>query len=238
MFKKMEVLENSKHQDLRFSKAADFSFAKKISSVQLTMSEMGRASMFYPIVFPVEGECLPLAILSFGKEMNNYVDEIGQWKAPYIPSWFRFYPFALAKVSEDQETNQTQFALCIDAEAEHFQSEFGDPLFTANGEAGDFVKNIVAALERNQKDMVMTQGLFKEIDETGIIVEKELSFDVEDGDARTIKGFRVIDMAKLQELDDATLVKWAKNGTLAFVYDHVRSVSNLNLLAGKPVSLK
>nr|MDA3790770.1 SapC family protein [Desulfobacula sp.] len=236
MLEQIEALEKSKQNDLKFTKAANLKFAKNISSVQLSFFELAQASMFYPIVFPLEGECIPLALLSFGKDINGYVNKDNKWIVPYVPAFFRYYPFTLAKMSEKKEADQIQFALCIDAESEHFKSDQGETLFTEEGEPKDFVKAILMALRKHQEEMVATFNAFKEIDEQNIIVEKELNFEINDQE-RTVKGFRAVDMDKLKALDDKTLSNWARNGILSFIYDHARSCTNLSLLAGTKVSL-
>ena len=143
MFEKIEPLEHSKHQDLRFSKISSFAFAGTISAVKLSFSEMRHASRYYPIVFFKNAPCMPQALLSLENGKNTFVDEAGNWKVPYIPAYFRLYPFMLGKIQEQED----KFALCIDPEAEHFQSGMGEPLFTADGEPAEFMKNILKSQE-------------------------------------------------------------------------------------------
>ena len=136
MFKKIEPLEHSKHQDLRLAKTPDFKFTKNISAVKLSFSELRHASMYFPIVFLNEAPCMPQALLSLENGKNACINAQGRWKVPYIPVFFRLYPFSLAKIQEQED----KFALCLDPEADHFKSGMGDPLFTADGEPTEFIK--------------------------------------------------------------------------------------------------
>ena len=64
MNKHIEALTHSQHKDLRLSKITSFSFAANISSVKLSLSELRKASLYYPIVFLKGNPTLPQALLS------------------------------------------------------------------------------------------------------------------------------------------------------------------------------
>ncbi|HAR34434.1 MAG TPA: hypothetical protein DCR95_10235 [Desulfobacter sp.] len=49
MNKHIEALTHSQHKDLRLSKITSFSFAANISSVKLSLSELRKASLYYPM---------------------------------------------------------------------------------------------------------------------------------------------------------------------------------------------
>lgn len=227
MFKKIEPLEKSKHQELRLSKAKGFGFAKNISAVQLAFSELRYASRFYPIIFPADGGCIPQALLSLEAGKNLYVDDNGKWKVPYIPAYFRQYPFRLAKVEKQED----KYVLCLDPDAEHFSSAQGEPLFTADGEPNEFVEKIIDSLKLYQQELVTTEKLFKELDEKGLIVEKKINFKINQ-EQKSIGGFKGIDMEKLISLDDKSIARIVKNGAMGLSYEHLQSLSNIAFLAG------
>ena len=227
MFDKIEPLENSKHQELRLSKAQGFGFAKNISAVQLTFSEMWYASRFYSIIFPANGGCIPQALLSLEAGKNLYVDDNGKWKVPYIPAYFRQYPFRLAKVAKDKD----KYVLCLDPDAEHFSSGQGEPLFTADGKPNEFVQKILDSLKLYQQELATTENLFKNLDKKELIVEKKISFKINQ-EEKSIGGFKGIDMEKLIALDDKSIAEIVRTGAMGFVYEHIHSLSNITFLAG------
>ena len=223
MFKQIEALAHSKHKDLRFSRAASFAFADTLSSVKLSFSELRPASLYYPIVFFKGGSCLPQAVLSLTPGKNDLIDGKGNWKAPYIPAFFRFYPFILATLPDQGD----KLALCIDPEADHFKSGMGDPLFTADGKATEFVRNILKSLEGYQKEIQTTENLFKGLDEQGLIVDREFKYRVGQTE-KTVNGFKGVDTEKLLAMDDKQIAAFVKNGAMGMVYEHTHSLANFS----------
>ncbi|MCG8551719.1 MAG: SapC family protein [Desulfobacterales bacterium] len=223
MFKKIEPLQHSKHKDLRLSKNVSMAFANDVSSVRLSFSEVRQASRYYPIVFFENLPCLPHALLSLQAGTNMFVDDNGNWKTPYVPAHFRLYPFTLARIQEQEG----QFSLCIDPDAEHFKSGMGEPLFTADGELSDFVRNILKSLERYQKEINMTKNLLKTLDEQDMITERAFTCRVQEKEKR-IDGFMGVDMEKLLAMDDSSIAGYVKSGLMGMVYEHSHSLYNFS----------
>ncbi len=220
MFKKIEPLEYSKHQDLRLSKQTSFEFARNLSSIKLSLSELRQASRFYPIVFMDQAPGIPQALLAIEPGKNLFVDGKGNWKAGYVPAFLRFYPFTLAKISDKEE----QFVLCLDPEADHFKSGMGDPLFNLEGKPVELIQTVVKSLAQYQKELAAVQALFKQLDEKDIIVPKTFKVMAREQE-KVINGFKGVDMKKILDLDDGALAGMVKNGTMGMVHEHVHSLS-------------
>lgn len=224
MFKKIEPLDHSTHQNLRLAQINGFKFAAPFSTVKLSFSELRHASRHYPIIFLKEAPGVPQALLSLENGKNAFVDEDGNWKASYVPAYFRLYPFTLAKIQEQDG----RFALCLDPEANHFKSGMGDPLFTADGNPTEFIQNtVLKSLKAYQQELETTQTLFKALEEKELIVDKSFKY-TQNQEEKSIGGFKGVDMEKLVTLDDKTLADLVKNGTLALVYEHIHSLANFS----------
>lgn len=224
MFNTIEPLEYSKHQDLRLAKIPGFTFTEHISAVKLSFSELRHASRYYPIVFFKNAPCIPQALLSLENGKNICIDKSGNWKIPYIPAYFRLYPFTLAKI----QGQENRFALCIDPEAEHFKPGMGDPMFTADGDCTEFIQNTVLnSLKSYQNELETTSSLFKILAEKGLIVDKTLKHTVNKVE-KNIDGFQCVDMEKIMTLDDKSLADMVRNGTMGMVYEHVNSLGNFD----------
>jgi hypothetical protein len=225
MFNHVEPLNKDKHQDLKLNPARDYSFAKGLSIVPLSYSEFFQASRSYPIIFPKESTT-PQALLSLTQGQNSFLDRKSQWTVPYVPAHIRRYPFILAR-SDDQDN----YAVCIDPDAPQFSTDFGDPLYTANLEPSETLNKTIEFLKRYHQEMVDTEKLFGQLDEQGILVDRQ--FNLGSGDQkRTVGGFRAVDETKLKELDAETLGKWVKQGIMGLVYAHLFSLDNVRQLAG------
>lgn len=230
MFKTIEPLEHAKHKDLRLAKIPSFNFAKETSTVKLSFSEMSQASRFFPIVFLANAPGLPQALLCLEVGKNVFINDTGMWTTPYVPAFFRLYPFTLAKLQAEQD----QYALCLDPEAEHFRPGMGDPLFTADGEPVEFIKNTVLKnLETYQKELEITQALFNVLEDKGVIADQELTLNI-NGQEQKVAGFRGVNLEKLNSLDDKDLAAMVRNGTMGMVQEQVNSMANIAKLIASP----
>ena len=226
MFKKIEALSSAAHQDLRFSKTNSFDFASTVSNAPLTASEFTMAARYYPIVFPDKGTT-PIILLALNQNKNNYVDEKGSWKVPYIPAYIRKYPFTLA--NSDKE-NKEKFVVCIDRDAPHFRSDQGDPLLTAEGTPSDFTQNAINFLQKFQDELTVTQRACQELEKHGVLADKKINFE-KDGQKAAFGGFRCVDMEKLNALEDSVLASWVRNGLIGLIYAHLQSLAHFKTLA-------
>ena len=225
MFENIEPLSSSKHANLKLIPANDYSFAREISRVPLSHTELVQASRYYPIVFPAGEAMLPQALLSLSRAKNFFVDENGNWTVPYVPAHIRRYPFILAKSDE-----QGNYAVCIDSEAPHLSTDQGNPLYADNGEASELLNNAMEFLKRYHQEMLDTERLFAALQERGLLQDK--LFNIGQGEEQfTVRGFKTVDTDKLGEMDNETLGDWVKRGVMGLVYAHLHSLDNVRRLA-------
>lgn len=227
MFRNIEALTKDKHQDLRFNAVNGFDFARNMSSAPVSVSEFITASRYYPIVF-IKDQLTPVAILSLDKETNNFVNDDGSWKVPYVPAHFRRYPFIFAKTPAGGDAEKEGYVMCIDRDAPHFASPHGELMFTANGEATQFTMKAVDFLKKYQEEMVVTSNFVKILDEKEVLVDRQFDI-VRNGQKTSLAGIRVVDMEKINALDDAVLADWVRKGVMALVFAHASSMSNLKM---------
>ncbi|SLM30361.1 putative SapC family protein [Desulfamplus magnetovallimortis] len=243
MFKKVEPLTKDNHQDLRFTPVNNFSFAEKISTAPLSFSEIAVASKFYPIVF-LKDAGLPAAILSLEKEKNGFVTPEGNWKVPYVPAHFRGYPFLLARMADAPESDkggnsgkasgdsdpakarEEKFLLCIDRDASHFAAPQGELMFTANGEFTDLVTKRLEFLKALQTEINTTSALVRIMREKDVLAERSFMLNV-NGQNVPVGGFSVVDMQKVNALDDALLADWVRKGVIALIAAHLNSIAGI-----------
>jgi hypothetical protein len=94
MFTSLEALDSTRHKALRLG-TTDYAFARDLTTVPLSLSEVVPASRSYPIVFA------PQALLSLRTGGNLFVTEDGRWPdGAYVPAHVRRYPFILGQQPE------------------------------------------------------------------------------------------------------------------------------------------
>jgi hypothetical protein len=230
MFTKLEPLDRVKHADLKIRPVDEFNFASKLTYTLLGGSELKEASKHFPIVFPLKEEtnqpCLPMALLSFEKGKNQFVSADGKWTAEYIPQHIKRYPFIFAAVPG----KKNQFVVMLDMEASQLNKTEGIAFFNEKGEPEEIITRVQEFLEKFQLDISRTQALTTLLEEKDVLVSKQ--FTISSGDKKkAVGGFRVVDVKKLENLDDATLAAWVRNGLMGIIYAHLISISNLRKLA-------
>ncbi|MGD9730866.1 MAG: SapC family protein [Desulfamplus sp.] len=244
MFTKIEPLTQNNHQDIRFTQISNFDFAKKVSNAPISFSEFIHASKYYPIVF-IKDNPLPVVLLSLNREQNNFINQDGSWKVPYVPAYFRQYPFLLVKAapptdstdsastssssdSNNASDNQDKYVVCIDRDAPHFASSQGEIMFTANGQFTDMTTKAVDFLKLYQQEMALTSNIVRLLEDKGVLVERQFNLNMNSQNV-TVGGFRTVDMQKINALDDASLADWVRKGIISLIVSHANSLAGMQL---------
>ena len=225
MYKKLELLSKEKHKDLKIGKLNNLLFLKDIPSFPIITSEAELVASSFPIVFTADESPSIVAINSLGGE-NLAMNHEGKWLTSYIPAVYRKYPFTYVSNKDNPEER----AVAIDVEAPHLSREFGIELFDENSNQTKFLKDTIQFLTSYEQDAMKSRMIAKIVLDAGILEERELS--IGEGEEKRVlaKGFKVVDIDKLNALDDATLASWVRNGTIAFINLHIKSLDNMQNL--------
>ncbi|PRM88636.1 SapC family protein [Aliarcobacter cryaerophilus] len=222
LYKNLELLSKEKHKDLKIGNLENLLFAKNIPSFPIIAQEAELVAKTFPIVFVDEENPSVVAMTSLGGE-NLAISSDGKWLSEYIPAMYRKYPFTYASNKENPE----QRAVAIDMDAANLSTQNGTALFDEQSNQTEYLKNIIHFLNSCEQESLKAKAIAKIIMDSGILEDRELS--IGEGEEKQIlaKGFKVIDEAKLYALDDKTLASWVRNGVMAFVYIHLKSLNNL-----------
>jgi len=225
LYKKLELLSKEKHKDLKIGKLENLLFVKDIPSFPIIASEAELVASSFPIVFTSDEYPSIVAINSLGKE-NLAMNSEGKWLNSYIPAVYRKYPFTYVSNKENPE----QRAIAIDVEAPHLSTESGIELFDEGNNQTKFLKDTIQFLTSYEQDAMRAKMIAKIIADSGILEERELS--IGEGEEKQVlaKGFKVVDMEKLNALDDETLASWVRNGIITFINVHIKSLDNMQNL--------
>ena len=224
MFKTPEILSPARSSGLRFRKGASYDFAASLTTVPLHAGELTAACKHYPIIFPMREPLIPRALLSLRKRRNDFVLSNGAWSVSYVPAHIRRYPFILGRTKKSGT-----YVLMVDKEAPHLQDEDGERLFSESGEPSEVVQQAKKFLTRFQQQLAATEKLLAPLAEADLLVERQLN--IRRGETTSVvRGFRVVDMALLADLEGDTLKSWVRSGLLQAVYAHQHSLSNVKFL--------
>ena len=229
MFKEVVPLSPEQHRTLRLSTSQPFDFVAADILIPITIGEVDRVAREMPIVFPRQGG-MPQALAGHKPGHNLHVHPNGQWLGRYIPAHVRRYPFILAEVPNAAEAGNgppRRFALHIDRSAKHLGEQQGERLFDDAGRATPTLEHIQKVLTTFQQDAEHTQALVAQLNELGLLHEREIKITTADGQSETLTGFRVIDRARLAQLPADTLAALQARGALVLIYAHLFSLTNL-----------
>jgi len=197
-----------------------------VHAVPLTVDEFAQCSRHLPIVFSSGPNPVPLALMGLNEGVNTLVDSDGKLlrEDGYIPAYIRRYPWMLVRL----DPNKDEMSLCFDPTVD-FIGEFedGQPLIE-NGEATQLTQDLLAFCQNFEEAAQRTGNFMKELEESGLLMEGELSIQVSDVEQPFVyRGFQMVSEEKLRELRGDQLRKLNQNGILPLVHAHLLSLQGM-----------
>ena len=231
-YKRPELLRPTDHVDLRFNQLTSLDFARSATAVPLMAAEFPRACTRFPIVFSKsrDGDMMSHAVLSLDKGGNAFVNEQGEWMAPYLPLYIRRYPFVLANLANKPD----DFAVAFDADSSCFNTETGERLFDETGKATEFLEKEMDYLRRSHHEHLRTRKFIQ------MLVDEELLSGIQidvvrarDDAKSTIRNLLAVDEKKLKALPAEKSQGLLADGLMAIIYAHLISLNNFERIADR-----
>lgn len=219
----LEPLSSQQHGAFRVRPSTTAPFLASHHAVPLTVEEFPLVQRRMPIVFSVGDDPVPLALMGLNEGVNTFLDGDGTLIDPetYVPAYVRRYPYMLARLRPDSD----ELSLCFDPTSDTIGAfEDGDPLFDGD-QPTELTRNILAFAEQFEQAGQRTNQFMREIRETGLLMDGEISIQPEGAQPFVYRGFQMIDEAKLNELRGDQLRKMQQSGMLPLIYAHLFSLS-------------
>jgi hypothetical protein len=229
-------LSHSRHRNWCLQVGTDFAFCRNVNSVPLVITEFASAALEYAIVFGGTDDVVtPVAVLGMRTNENLYIRSDGSWHASYIPAFVRRYPF----VFSSQEDGKS-FTLCIDEAFPGFnETGRGERLFGDEGKPTPFVERVLKFLQQFQFEFQHTQEFCRKLKECNLLEPMQAQIDLGSGERVALRGFSVVDRARLKTLSAAALSGLLQSDELELIYAHLMSMRNFatvrNHIAGNPL---
>ena len=222
-------LDIKKHKNHKVKKAHNFSFANKDNLCPIILAELNHLIPQTPIIFAKNEnagyELCSLQGLDTGQ--NCFVSKEGQWKANYIPSKYRSYPFTMAL-----EQNSQKKILCFHSETTLIvddKNTQGAKLFNDDSSPSDFTQKMLAFLNAVSQNQIATKTAVATIVENGLL--EDWSIKIKGGSAeKVLTGIQRINMEKFKSLDDQLLVVLKNAGSLDLIYASYFSLQSIEKL--------
>ena len=210
-------LDPATHQEACWFKHRDYSFAARDHLAPVVMAEITQVLPWYPLAFASneQGSRFHLvALLSLMPGRNLYLTPQGKWQAPYVPSHYRGYPFALN--GEGQ--------LCIDVESGLFTESDTPgalPIFE-HGELSELTAQVKQFHEKRHQALALTQKLVDQLHEAELITPWAIQWKPK-AKVQTLKGYCGIDEERLRSLAPEQYAELAHSGALGLAYVQIFS---------------
>lgn len=229
----LEPLSSNVHGNFKTRAADSAPFLAHAHAVPITVDEFVSAQRYYPIVFSVGDNPVPLALMGLNEGVNVFVDGEGKLLGEcYVPAYIRRYPFMLARLRPEAD----ELSLCFDSQSGLVGDfEEGQPLFD-NGQPSETTNAILKFCEEFELSAQRTNAFMKELTESDLLIDGEVSIQPSDSTQPFLyRGFRMVDENKMRELRGDTLRKMNQNGMLQLVMAHLFSLPTIREIFGKQV---
>jgi len=216
-------VSRTRHGNWSLEIGTNYAFCRNINSVPLMAAEFASAALEYAIVFGGAGDVvLPAAVLGVRNDENLYVTKQGGWQTKYIPAFVRRYPFVFFTRDEGKT-----FTLCIDEAFPGFnQGGRGERLFGDDGKPTPYVENVLKFLQQYQFEFQRTQAFCKKLKDLNLLAPMQAQFNLGPGERMALRGFLVVDRARLKTLSANVLAELVQSDELELIYGHLVSMRN------------
>ena len=229
MYGSVVPLSSELHRKWRLQRGEACPWASSHNVVPLLADEFFVAQRDYAILFAAAPQLATLAVMGRPQEANSFVDATGRLRTQtYLPAYIRRYPFILARQNPDSEA----LTLCFDATSGLLGPDCeGDALFKPDSLPSPETQAIVKFCEKFEQAGKRTETFVREVEQAGLLIDDQINVPADTvHSARTYNGFRMVDEARLAQLDDDALLRLARSGALALIHAHLFSLGNLGRL--------
>jgi len=231
LYRAIEPLNVTQHGMMSVRRQTRVPHIATVHAVPVTVDEFITAQRYYPIVFSVGENPVPLALMGLNEGVNVFVDDEGKLLGEcYVPAYIRRYPFMLARIRPEGD----ELSLVFDSQSGLVGDfEEGQPLFT-DGEPSETTNAILKFCEEFELSAQRTNAFMKELRESELLIDGEVSIQPSDAAQPFVyRGFQMVDENKVRELRGDTLRKMNQNGMLPLVMAHIFSLPTIREIFGK-----
>jgi SapC len=232
-YKELQPLSSQEHGAWRMRPLEKAPWLAEQHAIPVTVDEFSSVQRFYPIIFSLGDNPVPLALMGLNEGVNTFIDDEGNTIGEsYIPAYVRRYPYLLARLREDSE----ELSLCFDPSTEALGAfEDGESLFE-DGQPSEATKAVLSFCEQFEQAGARTTAFMEDLVKSGLLMDGEVSIQTgEDTPPYIYRGFQMVDEAKLAALTGDKLRKYMQSGLLPLVHAHLFSLTLMREIFARQV---
>jgi hypothetical protein len=227
-------LDRVAHRNLRVVEEQAFSVCKELTTCAVSLNEIPRLVVEYPIVFAKNnetGEFVCVVLFGISPDKNLYWEN-DRWNSHTVPMNVGRQPFYVTfSASTAGNSPSQQVVACIDLDNPGVQSSNGEPLFDSSGEYSPYLKHKMNLLAELVDGEHRSRQFTARIAELGLIQPIQLELKLPGGETRKFSGLFSVDQGKLRALEATTVAELNANGYLHAMHAMISSLGHLQILA-------
>jgi len=234
LYKDLVPISQQEHGSWRYRTSEHAPFMHTEHAIPITVEEFSVCQRYFPIIFSVGDQPVPLVLMGLNEGVNTFFDADGKLlNEVYLPAYLRRYPFLLAKLRPDTD----ELSLCIDPTSGVIGAyDDGDPIFE-NGEPSEATKNVLLFCEQFETAGQMTGNFMTELKALGLLMDGEVSIQPDSETPPFIyRGFQMVNEEKLRDMRGDQLRKIMQNGMLPLIHAHLFSLSIMREIFARQVT--
>lgn len=231
-YKDPVLLRFEEHGEVGLAPARDLGFARAALAIPLCIGEFAIAQRHYPIVFAMEDDAPPIALVGIRRDDNLFVARDGSWHpGAYVPAYIRRYPFIVTETPD-----KAQQWLAMDRGSERYVAAASghadaERLFDAAGQPTAAAQSAMAFCHAYHAEYTATVAFGRALLAAKLLTPYHAQFQLPDGSQHQINGFQSVDEKAFRALPADTVADWHAKGWLDLVTLHLASQGSFqNLL--------
>lgn len=231
LYKDLVPISQQEHGDWRYQTSELAPFMAREHAIPVTVEEFSVCQRYFPIVFSVGDQPVPLVLMGLNEGVNTFFDDEGKLvNEVYLPAYLRRYPFLLAKLRPDTD----ELSLCVDPTSGVIGAfDEGDAIFE-DGAPSEATKNVLQFCEQFETAGQMTGNFMNELKTLDLLMDGEVSIQTDaDTPPFVYRGFQMVNEEKLRDMRGDQLRKIMQNGMLPLIHAHLFSLAIMREIFGR-----
>jgi hypothetical protein len=221
------VVSRERHGQKKWLRVNGYAFAATDAMATIVGAELAKAVLSMPCAFLEQsGRYTLVAVLSPAPGRNMFVGPGGRWIGPYVPAWFRTYPFRMLS-----QQGTAKLMLGVDEESGlvvERGAAGGEAFFDADGNLSPALKPVLEALMGVERSRKAADLAVAALAQAGVIRPWQIKVKTDQGE-KAIGGLHRIDEAALRALPDDVFLKLRTTAALPIAYAQMLSAGQLGV---------
>lgn len=226
------MLSFHEHSHLKYQPGVNAEWGHQVGVAMVLPNEFASVQAEFPIFFRKDtqtGQFFPVALFGFEEKENLFLSDVG-WIGHYVPLVFRQGPFLIGNQPHE---GSNLLAIYVDAQDKRLSTEKGELLFAADGSESIALIQLKQVLQQLHDGSKLLEIMLNQFIKYDLLERVVIEIDLNNNAKIKFDAGYTINTDKLLELKADALLEMHQSGSLAFAYNVVESIKNIQKLIDK-----